>query len=109
MVTEEQIKNVFLRLKDAADYLRNKTEKEIQFKMVLENAKLDGLRRETITGKNAELREANAREVLSELYHRVEASEIEQRQARYTWDLVNLDLDELKMLLRLDELLAKGE
>jgi len=69
-------------------------------KQELEAAKAEGLASGVIEGKNAELREAKAREVLVGFYANVEAAEQTEHNCRLRLDLARIEVDSIKTLLR---------
>ncbi|RPJ40092.1 MAG: hypothetical protein EHM35_00360 [Planctomycetaceae bacterium] len=79
-------------------------EQAIAARAALEIAKLAGLAGGTIDGKNADLREAKAREVLAEDYARLEAAEAGERRTHIDLDLACIQVEEVRALLRLMEL-----
>ena len=82
-------------------------EKLANAKAELEKQKLIGLADGTIDGKNAELREASAREKLADLYANAEKAEAAEREARLNLDISQIEVDRLKTILRLAELHQK--
>jgi len=55
-------------------------------------------------GKNAEIREAQAREHLQAQYLKVAHAENLERKARYDFDKAGIEVDTVKTLLRIAEL-----
>ena len=107
MLSESKITSAFDMLKERkVDHF--KTVEELAFvKRELESKKLIGLADGTIDGKNAELREASAREKLADLFASVEKAERFEREARLYFDLAQVEVDYLKTILRLAELHQK--
>ena len=66
----------------------------------LENEKAAALRDGRIDGKNAELREAVARELFPKIYGRLEKLDELQREARFILDVAQIEVDRLDMIIR---------
>lgn len=69
-------------------------------KTALSIAQSKGLADGTITGKNQQLRDASARELLSELFDNVEISQIAYDTARLNFDLANYEVDKFRLIIR---------
>lgn len=70
-----------------------------------QKATLDG----RIEGKNEAQRDAVARLLLAQEYRELESAEWHARQARHNLELDRLAVEELRLRLRLAELLAQGQ
>ena len=94
----------FDNIKGARIELFDAVEKSIEAKTNLEADKAAALSSGKFDGKNAEIREAQAREFLKNRYNDLETMEARERSARYNFDLASLDVDTVKTLLRIAEL-----
>ena len=108
-IAEEQIEAVFEKVHQCKFAYAEAAEVLVDAKKELEIAKLEGLASGAIEGKNAELREAAARELLPNAYIYLETAEKREREAKFDLDTAYLDYDCLKMLMRLAELQDKRE
>lgn len=88
----------------ARDNLFVAAEATIEAKLSLEDHKSAAMLAGTFDGKNAEAREAQAREHLKDKYMALENAEKKERRARYEFDKASIDLDTAKTLLRIAEL-----
>lgn len=83
-------------------------EKAIAAKAALEAARADATLAGRIDGKNEAQREAAARQALATEFDAADAADERARLARHELELARLSVEELKMRLRLAELLAQG-
>jgi len=104
MLTEEIVNNAYAVLEDAKKKLFVVGEKVITRKLELEYAKLSALSSGKIEGKNAELREAAAREYLEAEYESLESAEVDERRARQDYDIAEIEVYRVRALLRLYEI-----
>ncbi len=104
IVDEKTISNAFTWLENAKSAYHLSANALIAAKRDLEIAKLAGLASGTIDGKNAELREAAARTLLADKYTALETAELNERNDRFEMELAQLEIERVKMLLRLDEI-----
>jgi uncharacterized protein (DUF1697 family) len=79
-------------------------EHTISVKLVLEEAKSAAFFTGKFDGKNAEVRDAQAREHLICEYLEVTAAEKTERRCRHEFDRASIDVDTVKTLLRIAEL-----
>lgn len=103
MITEFAVKSAYDQVRQTTERLWNATERELAAKTMLEKTKAQMLADGTIQGKNAELREASARDILHSQYTALELAEETVRKARLDFDLARIDLEEMRTLLRLAE------
>ena len=96
--------NAFENAKAARAELFTAAEKAIYVNMKLEANKATELASGKIDGKNAETREAQLREKLADQYTELAIQQNAERAARYHYDVVLLDVDTVKTLLRIAEL-----
>ena len=76
-----------------------------QDKTNLEIAKAQGLANGSIEGKNQQMRDASAREVLSEQFDLVDTSQYTYDKARLDFDLANYEVNKLQLIIRYTETL----
>lgn len=105
-ITVEQVKRSYAGLRRAKQHLYTATENETLTRGALERARLEGLTSGTITGKNDAEREACARALRPDLYEDAAICSTCARAARHHHELAALAVEELRALLRLDELAA---
>ena len=103
---EETIKLAYTILKDKLKAHHAAAELAILTKAMLEKATLARLADGTITGKNEQLREASARELLPHLYRDFENAEEGEREAKLRLDIARADVECARALLRLAEIEA---
>ena len=108
-LTDFEITTTYEAHADALRRAFNRGEEAIKAKNVLEAARLKATLDGRIDGKNEAQREAVARQLLDEEYSDAEAAEWHARQARHDLELERLAVEELRLRLRLAELLAQGE
>ena len=76
---------------------------------MLEKAKLARLADGTIAGKNEQLREASARELLPHLHRDYEDAEDGEREAKLQLDLARIEVERVRALLRLAEIESRAK
>jgi len=81
-------------------------EKAIYFSMNLDADKASLLQSGKIDGKNAEIREAQIRELLADKYTELAIAQNAERRARFDFDQAGYEVDTVKTLLRIAELPA---
>lgn len=108
-ITECDITNAHRQLADAMRRAFAEGEREIVARRDLEARRAEAIRDGRIEGKNEAQREAAARAVLGHWFDGVEACEGLARLARHDLDMARLVVDELRLRLRLAELLTRGE
>jgi hypothetical protein len=101
---EKMAVTAFANLTDARSKLFTATEAAIEAKNDLETAKYQALTGGVIDGKNAEIREAQLRTHLDADYSKLSETESAERKARYNYDLASIEVDTVKTLLRIAEL-----
>ena len=105
-MNETTINSAYNNLSYAKKVFATVAENLIDAKNQLEVQKAGALLSGAIEGKNAELREASARDVLGGHYLEVAELEAEEREARLELDLASIEVERVKSLIRLEELLA---
>ena len=108
-VTAEEIKKVYEELKNVTIRHSNAMMNEIAAKTELEKLKAQALSDGTITEivgqrSNAETREAALRELFAEQYQSLEDVQTLVQGVRLALDLSRINVEEVKMLMRLSEL-----
>ena len=98
------IKGFYSNLKRAKGELHQAVLARIEAKRAFDSARLRGLVDGTIAGKNADVRAASAAEVLAEQQSALRLAEADERNARLTLDLAQLDVDALQTELKLLEI-----
>ncbi len=101
---EEMAVTAFENVQSARNDLYLAAELTIACSAVLEDDKNSATVAGKFDGKNAEIREAQAREFLSAQYSDVSEAQRKERQARYKFDRAQIDVDAVKTLLRIAEL-----
>lgn len=91
----------------AAEALFRTGENAINTKAELEAARLEALMTGVIVGKNADEREANAREALKPLFDKLAVYQEQERKARYDFDQAMRNVEKVRSLLRLMEITSK--
>ena len=91
----------------AAEAFFQAGEKAINTKAELEAARLEALMTGVIVGKNADEREANAREALKPLFDKLAVYQEQERKARYDFDQAMRHIEKVRSLLRLLEITSK--
>ncbi len=105
-VTTQAIDTAYSALRAALQKAHHTGQAAIDAKTKLERRKLAALVAGSITGKNAEEREAAARKRFADLYTELEEAERTAADAKLELDLARLEVDRVRCLLRLDELTA---
>lgn len=108
MITELEITKGYELLETAIQGLYEAGENETGARATLETRRLAGLADGTIEGKNADQREASARQVLEAEYLALEHAERTCRSARLVCDLARLEVERVRAQLRLAELLGSN-
>ena len=103
---EHEINKAYDKLSKATNAAFEVGQIAIAARVALDTAKLQGLADGTISGKNADMREASAREVLAEIYASAEAADEAAKETRHTLDLARIEVERVRALLRLAELWA---
>lgn len=107
ILTEYEIHDAYNALAQATRDAYRVGENLIGVTAELEAAKLAGLRDGSIDGKNAELREAAARELLAAVYDGQANAEQENREYQAALSLAKIQVERVRALLRLAEV-TKG-
>ena len=105
MLDEKNVHEVYTNLYNAKEKYAEASEKFINLKFTLNVLKAEATQNGEIDGKNADAREASARSLLKENYDALDKAEIEERKMRHSLDLANLEVERVKTLLRLQEVL----
>ncbi len=108
-ITFEQITEVYKTLAEALRVAQDAAEKAVMIKLRLEAVRMASIRSGVITGKNEAEREANMNHLFIAYYTDVEVHEREAREARHRVELARLEVDALRMQLRVAELAAREE
>jgi len=103
-VTAERISEVYRGLGNAKIDLHDCIEKELDAKTILKTKESALLMSGAIIGKNAEARDAQLRGALAEEHQAAEQARIDRAEAQLTYDLEVMAVDELKLLMRIDEM-----
>ena len=101
MITEIEINQVYSSLIIARNGYREAGEEAITLKTALDIVRAEKILAGTITGKNAEEREASARAQLAEMYDQLERAEHAERYAKCVLDCANIEIDRVKLLVLL--------
>jgi hypothetical protein len=91
-------------LKEARAALFEAAEAAIMSRNTLEADKASATVGGVFDGKNAEIREAQAREHLQARYLEVDMNDRAERKARHDFDRASIEVDTVKTLLRIAEL-----
>ena len=103
--TLEKMANLaFTNLTAARQQLFAAAEHTIACTAELEAARTRAITGGVFDGKNAEVREAQAREHLADEYSAVDSASRGERAARHLFDTVSIDVETVKTLLRIAEL-----
>lgn len=105
---EETINLTYRILKNKMKAHHEAAGQAILTKTMLDKATLTRLADGTITGKNEQLREASARELLPHLYRDAEDAAEDEREAKLYLDLARADVECVRALLRLAEITAQA-
>jgi hypothetical protein len=103
MITEQEINAAKEELKSATINYHKAAYSLEKSKSELEIAKAEELAAGRITGKNAELREASARELFGEMYQEIDHLQSEYGKAKLALDLARIEDSRVSMLLRYAE------
>ena len=101
---EKMAVTAFGNLTDDGAKLFTATEVSIMEKYLLEEQRAAATTGGVFDGKNAEIREAQAREHLQAQYLKLAHAENAERKARHDFDLASVEVDTVKTLLRIAEL-----
>jgi hypothetical protein len=101
---EKMAVTAFANAQVARNLLFDTAGQAIEAKLKLEADKSAANLAGKFDGKNADLREDQARAYLPEQYSALETAEKSERQARWQYDKAALDVDTAKTLLRIAEL-----
>lgn len=104
MITENDITEVYNKLINLKQQLFNASTNLATCKCNLEIGISNGLLDGTIEGKNQQLRDASARDVLAEDYAAVDNAQYNYDEIRLEYDLMQLEADKIKLIVRLLEL-----
>lgn len=96
--------SAFTNLTIARDNLFTAAEKTIEASAKLEDEKSSATIAGKFDGKNAETREAQARDFLAQYYIALSTCQKLERAARYEFDKAQIEVDTVKTLLRIAEL-----
>lgn len=103
-LTAKQIDQTFDELVQATAAHYRATEQELTTKLTLETAVAEGLANGTIDGKNEQLRQAKAREMLADLYAAYEDATTAARLSRLKLEVAKLEMERVKTMIRVKEL-----
>lgn len=103
-MTKESIGTVYEALKVAVATAFDTGEMAVQARTAFEAAKSALVLEGRLDGKNQELRDAQARELLSVLFRNADAAEGAARRAKHELELARLDVELVRAELRLMEL-----
>lgn len=101
---EKMSTSAFAGIQAAREVLFAAAEKTIEAKQKMDADKAAAYLAGKFDGKNAEAREAQARDYLTAQITDVELAEKNERRARFEFDRASFDLDTAKTLLRIAEL-----
>lgn len=101
---EKMAVTAFDNLANARAELFTASEVTIMEKYLLEEQRAAATTGGVFDGKNAEIREAQAREHLQAQYLKLAHAENAERKARYDFDKASIEVDTVKTLLRIAEL-----
>jgi nicotinamide mononucleotide adenylyltransferase len=101
---EKMAVTAFANLQSKRLDLFTAAEHSITVRQSLEDAKTQASIGGVFDGKNAEIREAQARDHLQTEYAEVTAAEKTERRCRHEFDRASIDVDTVKTLLRIAEL-----
>lgn len=101
---EKMATSAFDNLATARAALFTATEITIMEKYLLEEQRAAATTGGVFDGKNAEIREAQAREHLQPQYLKLAHAENAERKARFDFDKASIEVDTVKTLLRIAEL-----
>ena len=101
---EKMATQAFSNLNTSRAALFAAAEKAIYFSMNLDADKATLLQSGKIDGKNAEIREAQVRDALTDKYTELAIAQNAERRARFDFDQAQYEVDTVKTLLRIAEL-----
>ena len=101
---EKMATSAFQNVQAARDELFTAAEMTISSNETLENAKKEAALSGKLDGKNAEMREAQAHDLLSLQFDAVTIDARHERATRYKFDKAQIEVDTVKTLLRIAEL-----
>lgn len=107
-MTDFEITAVYETLADAMRWAFTAGEIAIETRAALEAARAAATLDGRIEGKNEAQREAASRTVLAKEYDSAEGREAIARQARHDLELAKLAVEQVRLRLRLAEVLAQG-
>ncbi len=105
-VSYSDVNRVYQELRDAKLRAAVATKLEADDKAAYENARAAGLISGTISGKNETERDAAARQVCATELAAWQRSADDARVSRHQLDMAALAVEELRLLIRLDEMAA---
>lgn len=97
---QDRIKQTFSAFREARCNLYDASEKELEAKEYLKITECMLLLSDKITGKNAEIREAQMRDETLPDRKNLEAVRQEKAKAQLAFDLASMEVDELKWIIR---------
>ena len=101
---ENMATSAFLNLTSSRAELFIAAEATITAKQELEAAKYQAYLGGVFDGKNAEIREAQAKQHLEGNFAKLEQAEKQERAAKHFFDRASIEVDTVKTLLRISEL-----
>lgn len=105
-ITREDVREVYAALRDAKLQAAIDAQIEVEAKQELDIAKANGVLSGTIAGKNETEREANARIVCAAEIEALRIAATAARNSRFQLDMAQTAVEELRLLVRLDEMEA---
>jgi hypothetical protein len=105
LTLENMATSAFLNLTSARAELFEATTNVIEAKADLETAKSQAITGGAIDGKNEETRKAQLREHLESDYSQLAEMEKKERNAQHLFDRASIEVDTVKTLLRIAELI----
>lgn len=106
IVTQAHINAVYNELKTAHEFYTIAAEDLLLSQTALKREKARALADGIIEGKNADARESAAQEHFSEWYGNIDEQQQHTNKCRLRLDLARFDVEEVRLLVRLDELEA---
>lgn len=100
------LENAYLSFAAATAVAFQAGEEAITAKAKLEMARLEALASGAIDGKNAEIREAQARSILAAEFAAAEFADMAARTAKHALELARIEVERVRAVLRLSELTA---
>ena len=108
MIDAETINAAFQGLAETTDEYATAEQAKIKAKSELDIEKANGLADGSITGSNADKREASAREAIPEWYAAFDHVDSWAKEAKLALDLARIEVERVKTLLRLMEISSRG-